>query len=147
MEIDFSEYLESLTADIFYTYSIRTAEIDIDLDIDKKIMLNIETAIPCGLIYSELLSNSIKHAFPNDQGGKIIVEFKRSDDELMLRVSDNGVGLPEEIDFQKTETLGLQLINNLVKQIDGAIKLDKTHGTSFKVKFKELQYKDRMQYD
>lgn len=147
VEIDFSEYLESLTADIFYTYSIRTAEIDIDLDIDKKIMLNIETAIPCGLIYSELLSNSIKHAFPNDQGGKIIVEFKRSDDELMLRVSDNGVGLPEEIDFQKTETLGLQLINNLVKQIDGAIKLDKTHGTSFKVKFKELQYKDRMQYD
>ncbi|EKQ55726.1 MAG: PAS domain S-box [Methanobacterium sp. Maddingley MBC34] len=147
VEIDFSEYLESLTADIFYTYSIRAAEIDFDLEIDKKIMLNIETAIPCGLIYSELLSNSIKHAFPHDQGGKIIVEFKRIDDELMLRVSDNGVGLPEEFDFQKTETLGLQLITNLVKQIDGIIKLEKTHGTAFTVKFHELQYKDRMQSD
>jgi Signal transduction histidine kinase len=95
------------------------------------------------LIYSELLSNSIKHAFP-DRKGKIEVQFKRVDDDLMLRVSDNGIGLSKEIDFSKAETLGLQLINSLVKQIDGSIKLDKTNGTSFTVQFQELKYKDRI---
>jgi two-component sensor histidine kinase len=78
-------------------------------------MLNIETSIPCGLIYSELLSNSIKHAFI-DKKGKIKVQFKRVDDGLELRVSDNGIGLPQKIDFLKADTLGLQLITSLVNR-------------------------------
>lgn len=143
VQIDFSDYLNSLTADLVYTYLINDKGIEIDLDLEKDILLNIETSIPCGLIYSELLSNSIKHAFP-DRKGKIEVQFKRVDDDLMLRVSDNGIGLSKEIDFSKAETLGLQLINSLVKQIDGSIKLDKTNGTSFTVQFQELKYKDRI---
>jgi len=144
VKIDFSDYLQSLTADIYYTYSIQVEDLEIDLDLDTNIMLNIETAIPCGLIYTELLSNSIKHAFPNHWEAKISVEFKGENDEFMLRLSDNGIGLPDEIDFRKTESLGLQLVTNLVKQIDGTIELDKSQGTAFTVKFKELKYKDRI---
>jgi len=143
LQIDFSDYLNSLTADLVYTYLIKDRGIEIDLDLEKDIMLNIETSIPCGLIYSELLSNSIKHAFP-DIKRRIKVKLKRLDDYIMLNVSDNGIGLPQEIDFIKTDTLGLQLINSLVKQIDGTIKLDRVNGTSFTVKFQELKYKDRM---
>ncbi|AUB58253.1 hypothetical protein BK008_07955 [Methanobacterium sp. MZ-A1] len=143
LQIDFSDYLNSLTADLVYTYLIKDRGIEIDLDLEKDIMLNIETSILCGLIYSELLSNSIKHAFP-DIKGRIKVKLKRLDDYIMLNVSDNGIGLPQEIDFIKTDTLGLQLINSLVKQIDGTIKLDRVNGTSFTVKFQELKYKDRM---
>ena len=76
VQIDFSDYLNSLTADLVYTYLIKDKGIEISLDLDKDIMLNIETSIPCGLIYSELLSNSIKHAFPNIKG-KIEVKLKR----------------------------------------------------------------------
>ncbi len=143
VQIDFSDYLRSLTADIFYTYTIKTERIEIDLDLDKNIMLNIETSIPCGLIYSELLSNTIKHAFPDDREGKIRIEFKGADGDLMLRVSDNGVGLPEGVDFRKTDSLGLQLVTSLVKQIDGSIELDQSRGTTFTVKFRELKYKER----
>ena len=143
VQIDFSDYLNSLTADLVYTYLVKDKGIEIDLDLEKDIMLNIETSIPCGLIYSELLSNSIKHAFI-DKKGKIKVQFKRTNDGLELIVSDNGIGLPQDIDFRKTDTLGLQLITSLVKQIDGTIKLDRTNGTSFTVKFQELKYKDRM---
>lgn len=62
----------------------------------------------------------------------------------MLRVNDNGIGLPQDIDFHKTDTLGIQLINNLVKQIDGTIELNKTGGTSFTIRFQELKYKERI---
>lgn len=143
VQIDFGDYLRSLTASIFYTYSVHAEGIDIDLDLDKNIMLNIETSIPCGLIFSELLTNSIKHAFPMEKG-EIKVKFKSFDDNLMLSVSDNGVGLDEELDFRKTDSLGLQLVNNLVNQIDGNIELDRSHGTKFTIKFQELVYKDRM---
>jgi len=147
VEIDFSEYLESLTADIFYTYSIETGKfggIDVDLDLEKNIMLNIETAIPCGLIYGELLSNSIRHAFSPDQDRKIKVEFMRDNGNFQLKVMDNGVGFSEGFDFRKTKSLGLQLVNSLVKQIDGTIELDQSQGLAFTVKFHELKYKDRI---
>lgn len=144
VQIDFSDYLKSLTTDLVYTYLLKDREIEIDLDLDSNIMLNIETSMPCGLIYSELLSNSIKHAFPGDKAGRIEVKFKRVDEGLMLVVSDNGVGLSSEIDFRKTDTLGLQLITSLVKQIDGTIDIDRTNGTSFTIIFQELRYKDRM---
>ena len=144
VEIDFSDYIRSLTADIFYTYFDKAEGIEIDLDLDKDILLNIETSIPCGLIYSELISNSIKHAFPMENKGEIRVEFKKDDNNLMLMVCDNGVGLSDDLDFRKTESLGLQLVNNLVNQIDGTIELDKANGTKFTIRFQELKYKDRI---
>jgi len=93
-----------------------------------------------GLILNELVTNSMKHAFPDGRGGEINIEFHKKGDEFLLSVGDTGVGFPEDLDFQNTESLGLQLVNNLARQIDGTIELDRSHGTEFKITFKE-QYK------
>ncbi|MBI5680968.1 MAG: PAS domain S-box protein [Methanobacterium sp.] len=143
-KIDFSDYIRSLTTDITYTYLVKTEFLDIKLDLEDNIMLNIETAIPCGLILSELISNSIKHAFTEGVKGEIKIAFKKIDEKFILTLSDNGTGLPDELDFRKTESLGLQLVNSLVEQLDGSIELDKTKGTKFIIKFKELKYKKRI---
>jgi two-component sensor histidine kinase len=108
-------------------------------------MLNIETSIPVGLIIDELVSNSLKYAFPHNQEGKITLSLKCCNKEYKLVISDDGIGLPPEFDFKNVEsTLGLKLVNSLVKQLDGSIELDKNHGTQFTIKFKEQQYKDRI---
>jgi PAS domain S-box len=141
--INFSNYIESLVNDLFYSYG---AKDNIELIIDfEQVLLNIETAIPCGLIISELVSNSLKYAFPNNIPGKLMVTLYSNDNEFELIISDNGAGLPERIDFKNIESsLGLQLVNMLVKQLDGSIKLDKIKGTKFIIKFKELKYKKRL---
>ena len=106
--------------------------------------MNIETAIPCGLIINELISNSLKYAFPKGKNGKIHVSLKRQHNKYELTISDNGIGFPEDLDFRNTKSLGLQLVNNLVEQIDGEITLDYSQGTKFTIIFKEMEYKERI---
>ena len=110
----------------------------------EKITLNMETAVPCGLIISEIVSNSLKYAFPNERKGEIYVSLKTVDDKYELIIRDNGIGLPEELDFNNLETLGLLLVNNLTEQIDGELTINRSPGTEFKIKFKELKYKERL---
>lgn len=105
--------------------------------------MNMETAIPLGLIINELVTNSLKFAFPEMNKGSITVEMDTSNGDHTLIVADDGMGIPEDINFKKTESLGLQLVNNLVHQIDGEITLERSHGTEFKITFKELDYKKR----
>lgn len=109
----------------------------------EDVKLNIETSVPCGLIISELVSNTIKYAFP-DKKGRIDITLKAYDGWYELIISDNGVGFPADVDFKNTDTLGLQLVNNLVNQLDGKITLDRKKGTSFKIRFKELIYNERV---
>jgi two-component sensor histidine kinase len=90
------------------------------------------------------VTNSVKYAFPQ-VNGKITIKLKKgTSDEYNLIISDNGIGIPENIDIEKTETLGLKLVNVLTNQIDGQIKLDRTLGTLFKITFKELEYPERI---
>jgi two-component sensor histidine kinase len=111
----------------------------------EEILLNIETSIPLGLIISELISNSLKYAFPNKKEGIIKLTLEANDNDYNLIISDDGVGLPEDVDYRNTESsLGLRLVNSLVKQLDGSIELNRSQGTQFIIKFKELQYKDRL---
>jgi two-component sensor histidine kinase len=111
-----------------------------DLNVED-IFLNMDTAVPLGIIINELVSNSLKYAFKDKNGkGIISVDIKRSGDNFRLTVSDNGCGIPEDIDFRDTESLGLQLVTNLVEQIDGTIKLDKETGTKFIIDFTEEKY-------
>ena len=107
------------------------------------IQMGIDSAIPCGLIINELVTNSFKYAFPKSTG-TMRVELKSSQDVMELKVSDNGVGLPEDVNPENTETLGLQLVLNLVKQLDGELKINRNQGTEFIIKFKELKYKKRI---
>lgn len=141
--IDFSEYIQRLIHALFSSYGTKVNLIELEINVDE-IFLNIETAVPCGLIISELVSNSLKYAFPEGRQGKLSIDFHTIKDEFELTVVDNGVGLPEDFDFRKTESLGLRLINALVSQLDGSIELDKSQGTKFTMRFKELIYKKRV---
>lgn len=137
--IDFGEYIQKLALDSFHTYVSDPGAINLNLNVET-VMLDINTAIPLGLILNELLSNSMKYAFPNGKKGEITVNFFKKDDNYTLIVEDNGRGFPEDIDFKNTDSLGLQLINSLTGQISGEISLDRSKGTSFKISFKEEDY-------
>jgi PAS domain S-box-containing protein len=142
-QINITEYIESLVSGLFYSYSISKDQIIPIINVDD-VQLNIETAVPCGLIIDELVSNSLKHGFPQEKMGEVYISLKIVDDNYELVVSDNGIKFPKDINFRSTDSLGLQLVNNLVNQIDGSITLDITHGTEFKIIFKELTYKKRI---
>lgn len=96
------------------------------------------------MIINELVTNSLKFAFPDDSKGNINIKLETSDHLYTLKISDDGIGLPEDIDYTQSKSLGLQLVNNLVKQIDGQISLDRNHGTEYTLIFKELTYKKRI---
>jgi PAS domain S-box-containing protein len=140
--INFNEYINSLIHYISVHYNV-SPKIQINVEV-KNVMLNIETAVPCGLIINELVTNSIKHAFPNGSEGKIKVSLNSKMGICSLRVSDNGIGFPANIDFRNTRTLGLRLVNILSNQLDGKIELDKSHGTEFIINFKKIEYQKRL---
>ena len=136
--INYGDYIRSLATELFHTYEADPGRIKLKINVED-ILLDINTAIPLGLIVNELITNSLTHAFSEGNKGEIIVDFHPRDDHYEFAVKDNGIGFPEDIDFQNTDSLGLQLINSLTNQIDGDIKLDRNNGTEFKIIFKELK--------
>lgn len=105
------------------------------MDLDK-IKLDITKAVPCGIILNELIMNAQKHAFPQNENGKISIGLKEKPDHMIeLYVHDNGKALPQEYSTSEADTLGLTLIRILSKQIDGEFTIDTTHGKKFTVLF------------
>lgn len=141
--IHIKNYIDNFVSDLFYLYGVDKTIITLNTDIED-IEIGIDTAIPLGLIINELIINILKHAFPNNQRGNILISLKEVDDEFILKICDNGVGLPENILIDNIETLGLQLVNNLVEQIEGSMEISRSNGTEFKIQFKELIYKKRV---
>jgi PAS domain S-box-containing protein len=142
--IDFSKYIESLIMFLFQSYRVNSDLVRMKTEV-RDVLLDINSAIPCGLIINELVMNALKHAFPGGRKGEIIVSLRPSgDDKFILSVSDDGVGFPAGLDFHKTETLGMQLVTMLVDQLDGTISLGGNPGTRFEVVFRELKYKPRI---
>jgi two-component sensor histidine kinase len=136
--IGFSDYIQDLIKNLCESNKIDKDLITVNLDIDKNIYLNIDNSIPCGLIINELISNSLKHAFPNRQKGTLNIQFHRNkDNNLSLIISDNGVGLPQDFDIQNANTLGLTLVELLTQQLDANIQIERINGTSFKIEFKD----------
>jgi len=142
-EIDLGRYVPSLVSYLFDSYAVDPRRIKLNMEMED-VLFNIDTAVPCGLIINELVSNSLKHAFPEGKEGEITIKLQSTDSKYMLIISDNGIGFPKDLDFKNTESLGLQLVNSLTGQIDGKIELDRSHGTEFKIIFKELKYEERM---
>ncbi|MDI6643836.1 MAG: histidine kinase dimerization/phosphoacceptor domain -containing protein [Methanobacteriaceae archaeon] len=142
-KINLSDYIRRIITDLRYSYGLDPEKVQIKVEIEK-INLNIETATPLGLIITELVSNSIKHAFPDKEKGEITIKITRINNKFLLEVSDNGVGISEDLILEKSDSLGLKLVNTLVEQIDGNMELDVTKGTNFKINFKELKYRDRL---
>ncbi|AXV36806.1 MAG: hypothetical protein CIT01_00630 [Methanobacterium sp. BRmetb2] len=140
--IQIDEYINNLLNDLMNSYGIESS-VNLNIDVDK-ITLGIETAIPCGLIINELVSNSLKYAFPNGTSGNIYLSLKEKDDgTFKLLISDDGSAFPSDFEEKKNRTLGLQLVNNLVKQLDGDLDFNKEK-KEFKINFKELTYKKRI---
>lgn len=135
--INFGDYIRNLGSHLFHSYGLDPRSVTMDISVED-IYLSIEVAIPCGLIINELISNSLKHAFPEDAEGEISITMKRGeDDELQLVISDTGIGLPDDIELEDTESMGLHLVNTLIRQLDADITIERSEGTSYQIHFKE----------
>ena len=139
--IDFPDYIRSLTRDIFSTYVTSRGRVQLQLDV-QDVMVDVNSAVPLGLIINELVTNSLKYAFPDDQEGTIRINFHGEGDEYVLEVSDDGIGIPGDFDIEKSNSLGMLLVNSLTSQIQGELELKRDHGTTFTIKFREDKFKE-----
>ncbi len=135
--INFKEYIKILTDNLFRAYRISKGKVGLNLAI-QDVSLGIDNAIPCGLITNELVSNSLKYAYPGKKRGNINIMLNSNEkNEINLVVKDDGVGLPKDFNYGKTKSLGLHLVKMLVEdQLQGEIKINRTNGTTFQIKFK-----------
>jgi two-component sensor histidine kinase len=132
--VDFAEYIQGLVNNLFYSYSADAAAISLEIRVED-VVLDVDRGIPCGLIVNELVSNSLKYAFPAGRQGRLQVHMRHQDDSLVLVVADDGIGIPEEFDVGRTTSLGLRLVSTLVRQLKGSLTLSRDEGTRFSVQF------------
>jgi two-component sensor histidine kinase len=135
-EINLKDYLSYLTKQLFSFSNIPSNQIGMKITMED-IVSNIDTLVPVGLIVNELVSNSLKHAFPDGKKGEISIAIQRQNVMLTILFKDNGVGIPEDFDWRNAESLGLRLVVSLVDQLNGTIELDRTGGTAFTIVVKE----------
>ncbi len=140
-KLNMSEYLNNLVRDIIRSYSGVSSDITADITVEE-IYLNIDTAIPLGLMVNELISNSVKHAFP-DKKGKITLKLESIGDKYLLWVSDDGIGLPDGFNIDESSSLGLKLVKSLSIQLEGDLEIRLNNETAFILRFKELEYNER----
>jgi PAS domain S-box-containing protein len=133
-KINFSDYIKRITNHLFAMFSRKAKKIRLELDVGD-FYLDIDKAIPCGLIINELVSNAFKHAFPDGKQGKIQVHLDNKLETYTIMVKDTGIGIPDDVDTRNTETLGLQLVHDLVNQIEGSYEIGVDEGTTFKIVF------------
>ncbi|MEE8573807.1 MAG: histidine kinase dimerization/phosphoacceptor domain -containing protein, partial [Thermodesulfobacteriota bacterium] len=132
--VDFSDCIQMITRDFIDCYE-RGDCITVNHK-GGKVFLSVDQAIPCSLIVNELITNSFKHAFPDGKKGEINIEVTEEDGAMVvLRVSDNGVGIDSSVNWRNPKSVGLDLLKGLTRQIDGTIELDKSNGTGFEIKF------------
>ncbi len=151
-ELNFSPYIEELTDSLFLTNGPDNTEVSLNMDLEENIVFDMDIAVPLGIIVNELVSNSLKYAFPGKYNGEIKIILHREERDLIsigekskcdspkstnfvLSMSDNGVGIPEDIDLETPDSLGLQLVISLVDQLDGTLELKRDNGTEFIVRF------------
>lgn len=128
--IDVAEYVQDLLGHLLRSFGNRDSIVQLKLAVDP-FFLDIDTAIPCGLILHELVSNALKYAFPAGRQGEICVSLSAGDDtRVRLQVKDTGIGISQDIDFHKTNSLGLRLVNMLTQQLRGTLTLDQRGGTT-----------------
>jgi two-component sensor histidine kinase/ligand-binding sensor domain-containing protein len=132
-DIEFGDYIRGVATQLFHAYNYGNASLQISAE---KIKFGVDTAIPCGLIINELISNSLKYAFPDGAHGMVFIEVRMSSNqEYEVIVGDTGIGFPASIDFRSTDTMGMTLITTLVRQLRGTIELESVNGTKFIIRF------------
>ena len=135
VEVDFRNFLDTMAPTLVSSYGVEPDQVVLNIEADE-VLLPISAAIPCGLVVNELVSNALKHAFPNRARGEIRIVLSQDDAKLTtLSVSDNGIGIPETLDLEKSETLGLQLVGLLAEQLGGEISIQRANPTRFAITF------------
>lgn len=132
--LDFRQYVQALARELFNVYFVNSNLVRLRLELEP-VSLELNQAIPCGLILNELLANCLKHAFPDTRPGEILVALGCQDDRITLRVADNGVGLPPGLDWRKTQSLGLRIVNILARQLMGTVHQEALAGADFSLIF------------
>jgi PAS domain S-box-containing protein len=132
--IEFTDYILSLAKNLIHSYSVGIGHIKLKTDFEK-IFLSLDQAITCGLIANEIISNSIKYAFEEDKQGEINISVKMQEEKVEIKIGDNGKGLPQDFDFEKSESLGLQLVYTLADQLDASIEVNSKNGTNYLITF------------
>ena len=135
--INFADYLMNLVTNLIASYRIND-DVQLKIDLDQ-IDLVLDQAIPCGLLVNELITNSLKYAWPEHQNGLINLGLKEVEGEIILTIGDNGVGLPVPFEVLNSDTLGLQLVVTLVEQLDGKLVVNSENGTEYLVKFDNIK--------
>jgi len=132
--VSFPEYVRDLTNNILTSYTLPASSVRVNLDVDD-LSLSLDSAVPCGLILNELMSNCLKHAFPLGHSGTVHVGFHAAGDQLCLMVRDDGVGMPADVDLERTSSLGWRLIRALVQQLGGFVQCHSAGGTVVELRF------------
>lgn len=139
--VDYTNYIHGLVDNLLQSYASKSRSVKVKVE-TQDVSLGVDTAIPCGLIINELVTNAMKYAFPETFMGtaEIRIAMTKGDDNIYtLRVSDNGVGLPGWLDFKKTDSLGIQIVNALAAQLEGTIRVDGSSGTTIEIRFSETE--------
>lgn len=139
--INVSGYIRDLTQILFHFYGFSLKSINLDIDVEN-ISVDINTAIPMGLIINELFSNALKYAFPEGRPGKISVKIKKDGDMISVVFADDGVGIPADLDWRNSPSLGLKLVISLVEQLMGTIEMHRDNGTRFDILLKEKKSRE-----
>ncbi|MGB0881925.1 MAG: histidine kinase dimerization/phosphoacceptor domain -containing protein, partial [Vicingaceae bacterium] len=137
-KINFSEYISSLSKNLVHSYGIYSNLVELKTKLEE-VFLNLDLSIPCGLILNELISNALKYAFTDGKKGIIKIELFEKNDLINLIVEDNGLGLPNTINYKETDSLGLQLVMTLAEQIDAKVELNNKKGAKYTIIFKKDQ--------
>ena len=142
--INMPEYLRTLTGHVCRSYGVDPAHLTLDLAVED-IAFDVDTGLTCGLIVDELVSNCLKHAFPNGRPGRVTVELRTENGEWsLLRVSDDGIGLPLDGVLNNPDSLGLELVSLMADKLDGTVSLQSGMGTEWHVRFRPVRYQERM---
>lgn len=137
--IDLAAYIQALVNHLLEIYNICPNTIQLNLMINSAVMLNLEQAIPCGLILNELVSNALKHGFPKKRSGELLIQLTRAENQQVTLIVGNPVNsLPPDFDINNVRTMGLRLVISLVKQLEGTIEVIRGNPTLFKVNFYSL---------
>jgi PAS domain S-box-containing protein len=135
--IDLADYISKLAEELLRSQKV-TQKVELDLNL-AGISLDINHAVPVGLILNEILTNSLKYAFPDGREGKISISAEQTGDSYVIHIGDDGVGIPADFDWQKSNTLGMKLIHGLVSQVDGTITLDRVGGTGYTIRIPDTK--------
>jgi len=142
-KVDLASYIRSIADHLSSVYLKDRTRVRVETDLEE-ILLDINSAVPCGLLLNELISNALKHAFPEGRTGVVRIGMhRRPDGGVELSVADDGVGLSDAVDYHRAESMGLQIVNLLASQLDGTIAVDRTAGTAIVLTFREPKYKPR----